>query len=277
MRQLLDPEELRGLEDSLRPIAAQAARLSIPWMLVGAAGRDLILSQALSVRAGRATYDVDIAIQVRDWAEFEQLKNALRLEEGAAPHGEVPHRMILPSGIPIDLVPFGSIEVEGKVEWPPNQEPSLDVRGFAEALQLSVPIALSGGLEVRVPSLETYLCLKLFAWRDRHKRKPQHDSEDIREILKNADGLMRLETLYDENTEVMERNEFDATHACLELMGGRLHSALKPATQLSLQRLLKEQVDPDGDLALIRELGAGKDWIPGLVALLRGVEHGTRL
>ena len=65
----------------------QAARdLAIPYVVVGASARDLVLHYGYGARIKRATADIDFGIQVPDWATFEAIRyklieSAARLEK----------------------------------------------------------------------------------------------------------------------------------------------------------------------------------------------------
>lgn len=266
--------ELAGLTARLSPIARQAGRLGIDWMLIGAAARDLIVGQTLGIPPSRRTEDVDVAIHVASWEAFEELKRALIEDEGGSSHAHIAHRLLLPDLGVIDLVPFGGVESAGKVSWPPAGDPVLDVLGFEEARGDCHRIALPGGLEIRVPRIEHYLCLKLIAWRDRHLRKPMHDAVDLADVLRSADRSFELEELYDEHSRIMEEQEFDPTRASLHILGARLARDLHAATRSALVALLRRETDEDGRLELVRELGIGIRGLEGLRALLRGIEGG---
>jgi predicted nucleotidyltransferase len=51
----------------LRNVAEEARSEGIPYMLVGATARDILLTHVFGLATRRATYDVDFAIAVRDW------------------------------------------------------------------------------------------------------------------------------------------------------------------------------------------------------------------
>lgn len=267
--------DLDELSATLRPIAERAEELGIDWLLIGAAGRDLILGYGHGVPAERATLDVDVAVRLRDWGEFRALVEALRRGDGACPHPAVSHRLVFPGregkGVPVDLVPFGPIEERGEVRWASNADRTLNVRGLREAHRESVRVVLPGPLEVRVLSVESYVCLKLFAWRDRHRAKPRHDAVDLAAVLRHSDRLIDLNELYDRHLSAMRDCEYDPGRAVARIIGERLREALFPETRRILIDLLRNEVDESGPLALVREMGTESTWIPTLRSLLRGV------
>lgn len=54
-----------------------AEKQNIPFFIIGATARDLILQYGYGIHTGRATYDLDIAIYVPDWSAFQHLVDAL--------------------------------------------------------------------------------------------------------------------------------------------------------------------------------------------------------
>ncbi|MDZ7737324.1 MAG: hypothetical protein U5P41_15510 [Gammaproteobacteria bacterium] len=50
--------------------------LGIPYMVVGASARDLVLHYGFNARIKRATADIDVGIQVNNWEEFLVFKTA---------------------------------------------------------------------------------------------------------------------------------------------------------------------------------------------------------
>ena len=68
-------------------ILVEADALQIPIFMAGAMARDLILTYGYGINTGRATTDVDWAMQVESWEQFAAVKNALINTVGG--HGEI--------------------------------------------------------------------------------------------------------------------------------------------------------------------------------------------
>ncbi|MBW2334453.1 MAG: hypothetical protein JRF06_05045, partial [Deltaproteobacteria bacterium] len=74
--------DLSGKIDGFRvrlfeTIAKAAESLNVPFFVVGATARDIILSEGYGIEVGRATKDIDLGVQVPDWSGYEQLKAGL--------------------------------------------------------------------------------------------------------------------------------------------------------------------------------------------------------
>jgi len=98
-------------------IAEVAEELEIPFIVVGAMARDLILHHVYGAPIKRATEDIDFGIQVGTWEEFNWLKS--KLCENGYSEDKQEQRLIDPRGKIVDLVPFGSLQ-DADVLWRGN-------------------------------------------------------------------------------------------------------------------------------------------------------------
>ena len=55
----------------LREIEKVSTRLDIPFFVVGATARDILLEHQFDIKPGRATIDIDIGVLVAGWDQFE--------------------------------------------------------------------------------------------------------------------------------------------------------------------------------------------------------------
>jgi predicted nucleotidyltransferase len=69
----IDPETVAVFDVVSRCVAD----LGIPYVLVGATARDLLLHYGHGAKIQRATADVDFAIEIPSWAAFDALKDSL--------------------------------------------------------------------------------------------------------------------------------------------------------------------------------------------------------
>lgn len=267
----MEPSERTALESTLASLDRQTKRLAIRWLLIGAAGRDLILEETTGRRPARATHDVDVAVLATTWDDYTALRNALVEQERATNDRDNQQRLYLPNGSPLDLIPFGGLEQESTVAWPPDGEPILNVRGLQEAMVHSISVNLKGEQEVQIPSIEMFLCLKLLAWKDRHAEKPMHDSVDLGEVLSYAEDIISLDELHERHVESFAANEWDAGLTVMQVLGERLQRILRPETSSILSAILVEELDEEGRLTLVRELGSDRT-LPKLRALLQGLQ-----
>lgn len=61
----------------LSGLVTAAGKTGVPTLLVGAFVRDIWFEHVHGIRAPRATMDVDIAVLVRDWRQYMELREQL--------------------------------------------------------------------------------------------------------------------------------------------------------------------------------------------------------
>ena len=130
-------------------VARVTRELRLDYFVTGAMARDVLLYHVFGLETGRATLDVDLAVSVDSWREFERVKARL-VETGVVTTDKNrPHRLFYRATLegeryPLDLLPFGA--------------------GYREALVAAEQVELRPGVVVRVASLPSLAVLKLFAW-----------------------------------------------------------------------------------------------------------------
>lgn len=197
-------------------------REGIPYMLVGATARDLLLYHVYGHAVTRATYDLDYAILVDSWEQFNDVKNLLLTIEGFTTKGRNPQRLYY--SLPhtqfdtiIDIIPFGNLEkADRTIAWPPDADIVVNVAAFSDVFGSSIVIEIEPGLSIPVPSLAGLVILKLFAWLDRRDAK---DVQDIRKILETYTDAGNVDRLYDEEPNELELLGFDTVLAGAYLLG----------------------------------------------------------
>ncbi|HBS25705.1 MAG TPA: hypothetical protein DD827_01025 [Gammaproteobacteria bacterium] len=67
----------QGLVDLYADISGHTKALDIDYLVVGAMARDLVLVYGFDSKIERGTRDVDFAINIANWDEFNALRNRL--------------------------------------------------------------------------------------------------------------------------------------------------------------------------------------------------------
>ena len=140
--------------------------LGIPFFVVGAAARDILLEHLHGIEPQRATADIDIGILVSGWEQFHGLKDALIKSAGFKP-GRQEHRLVHPAGIPLDIIPFGQLaKGTTSITWPPDHVIEINIAGFLECYQNAVEVKISTdpGVVIKVASLAGLAILKIISW-----------------------------------------------------------------------------------------------------------------
>jgi len=215
--------------------------LGLPYVVIGATARDLVLHHHYGARIDRVTQDVDFAIQVPDWPAFQALRQAL-LEQGCKSTKKL-HRLISPADGVVDIVPFGEVQQDGsKIAWPPSGEIEMTVLGLAEALQTAVRVSLSAdnGLTIPVATPVGLIILKLIAWTERPAELRVKDARDVTYVL---ESYQRLPAVLDEcygDEELMQAHGWDITLAAAEVLGRHVAPVLLTDTAALLDQLIDE-------------------------------------
>ncbi len=232
----IDPQTVAIFETVNRVIA----ELGIPYVVVGATARDLVLHYGHGARIQRATHDVDFAIEVASWAAFDALKN--RLCEQGFITTQQQHRLISPMKIAVDIIPFGHAEHEQtSIAWPPEGKVVMNTLGFQEACdtaewvriqdkpELDIPVATPVGLSL----------LKFIAWTDRTRDLRRKDATDIAYLLSTYDAIQEVfDALYEEgNIQIMESYDWNITHASAHLLGQHAKNISQANTRQEIIRL----------------------------------------
>ena len=208
----------------LRAVDGAARRLGYQYFLAGATARDLVLTNALGMRPGRATRDIDFGLVLGNWDQFRAFKATL--VAGAKFHADSAAAQRLyyrddSAGweLPVDLIPFGPIaSADSMIAWPPGGDVVLSVAGFDEALRSSLLLQVEQDLLVRAASLPGLAMLKLLAWRDRHLESNK-DASDLYSLIRTYADAGNLDRLYGSELDLLETTAFDMELAGAQLLG----------------------------------------------------------
>lgn len=70
-----------------------AREIELDYLVVGATARDIVLNGIFGLYAGRATGDVDLAVVVAGWPQFEAIKARLVGMDVFVPDEKIAHRL----------------------------------------------------------------------------------------------------------------------------------------------------------------------------------------
>ncbi len=252
--------ELAPLTEVVRQVVRATERAEARIFVAGAFARDLWLWHVHRIRTGRATEDMDFAVQCESWDHFERISESLLSAGFHRPDERVRHRFRHRHGTLVDLVPFGGIErADRTILWPPEEERQMNLLGFREVLDAAVPFSLPGGISVPVVSLPCLAALKLVAWQDRRDIAPGKDAADLTAILRNYGEAGNLERMFAEIPRLEEREDFAIDRAGAELLGVDLVKAVNREFVAALKSFLEGECDPNGELRLARDMSRGDE------------------
>ena len=203
---------LSGEVELYRAVDKAASQLNIPYLIVGAMARDIVMAYGFGAAIERATRDIDFGIQVASWSDFDKLQSQL-IDQGFSQSTE-PQRLISPEEWDldigyIDLVPFGALSDAGDlIAWPPKGEIKMSVLGFAEALNNATHVRIDADPELIVPvaSPPGMALLKLVAWADRDIALRPKDAQDLLYLMNT---YLKIDAMVTEAYESGAMDRFD--------------------------------------------------------------------
>jgi len=256
-------------------ITSVANEKNIKFFIVGATARDLVMHHGFGIEARRATKDIDLAVQVSSWDEFEALKDRL-VETGSFAATRTGQRMLY-GKMPIDIVPFGSIkEADGLISWPPEHEVRMNTLGFDDAYNDAMAVRLkeSPVLDVLVASPQSMAALKIIAWSDRADINPK-DAIDLEFIIQNYLDIGNNERLYEEHIDLLDDN-FDYVRTGARLLGRDIANILGDKAIAVLNQIIEEQTVEGDKFPLVEDMsrgGSGESFEENLT-LLKSLRQG---
>lgn len=215
----------------LARVDAIAREVGVDYLVVGATARTILSVGLVGRPPQRATRDIDVAVAVASWADFERL--ATKLER----RGRSPHSFLV-EGVEVDVVPYGGIESEDRtILWPDDHR--MNVRGISEAVDSAETVLLPGGLATRVPSIPALALLKLLTWWDR-RASTTRDAIDLATMIDWYSSGTYLDRLYDNEMDVLARHDFDPASAGAWLLGSHMAGLLDDAGVAALLRIVED-------------------------------------
>jgi predicted nucleotidyltransferase len=227
-----------------RTVSVAAEALGIPYVVVGAAARDLVLHYGYGARITRATVDVDFGIQVPDPATYEELRR--RLELGGFKTTKTAHRLSSEDGTIIDIVPFGQIAgKDGHVLLPPEETHKLNVIGFQEACANADLVTVQTKPKVTIPvaSPAGLVLLKLVAWTDREAGTRKKDAADLAYLMENYELIPAVSNaLYGAEVEVLKAYDWDISLGGAHLLGNAAASIASRESKSVISNLFNDKI-----------------------------------
>lgn len=243
------------LVELFRAIENVAAASQICYFVVGATARDIILHYGYDVPIKRATADTDLGVEVSSWGEFQTLKQELT-STGLFRTTRASHRLIYKKRLPLDIVPFGSLEHPDKeIIWPPDNTVKMNVLGFEDAYRntqnvrlsdrptLDIPFATPAGLAV----------LKIIAWQDRSPDGSK-DAQDLAYLLSNYQYAGNEERLFNDHQDLLIVTEFDVELSAVRLLGRDMARLMFPATRKVVLEILDRETDNPKRYRLVEDM-----------------------
>jgi predicted nucleotidyltransferase len=213
----------------LDTIADVAESLKVPFFVVGAMARDVILTQGYGIETGRATQDIDLGVQVSDWDGYERLREGLIATGKFRRDKKQAQRLRYKEMLPVGVIPFGAIaEPDDRLSWPPEHETTMSTLGFEAAYHTSISIRIRAkpALHIKFVTLPGLALLKIISWNDNHVRRGR-DALDLLLLMRTYLDAGNQERLFNEEKDLVGE-DFDYVRAGSRLLGRDIAVILSP-------------------------------------------------
>jgi predicted nucleotidyltransferase len=238
MSQPLSQHEL----ECIGAISRLAEDMGIPILVVGASARELAFNSPFNIAPHRSTKDWDFGIRVESWDVYTRFRDAL-LKMGSFHLDPVrENRLVYTTGMMVDLIPFGGLEVNGHIEWPQSKS-EMNVIGFSDAYDHCMEVQLSDNLRIRVALPPVLAALKFLTFADR-KDRTDRDIHDLWNFISNYRYAIQETRLWNEPFVSARGDDFDWSCAGAFLLGYDVASACCLETVERLTPIIAMFVDP---------------------------------
>lgn len=242
------------LKPILEKLTAYFSEEEIHFYVIGATARDIIM-QIHNERSGRTTRDLDIAIAISNWDEFQKVENGIINIDGFKKDPKQKQRFLYLNDFQLDIVPFGEVMKEDdKIFWPPEEEIAMSVLGFSEVNKNTQPILIDGEIEIQVATLAGIFILKTVAWMDRNSRGNK-DADDMAFIINNYHNINEERAVAD-HYDLYEVEEFDVYIAGSRLLGRDIAKLLSgyDSTKKKVTKIIMSEVEKGEESRLINQI-----------------------
>lgn len=243
---------------TLRELCEATAALDVQACLIGAQARVIWLEHIHDRSADRATSDTDFAIQINDWAQFEDLSKHLIEQCRWRKDQKQAQRFFSSGGRIVDLIPCGGVAESHQVSFPPEHTHRMDVRGFELALSEGVLLFVDD-CPMMIAPLHVLVLLKIISWWDRESGK-EKDAEDLVSLLSSHADTEALDMLaLNEHADLYEQED-DHELRGARLVGRLIAMAADESTLSLADTILRDALDEGGAMKLVLQAARA---IPG--------------
>lgn len=244
------------LYDTLKALSKVMYDLQLDVYVVGALARDIAMEILKMPPSPRRTADLDVAIALKDWSQFELLKEQLLKNNFVK--GKPKQRFYYKgedgnNDYEIDIVPFGKLETDEKVAWPPEGNPEMSVKCFKDVMNIADTVVIDDTIIVKMAPLSGQFLIKFDTWIDRHMLTDK-DAADMLYIMDNfyLAYVSFKQPVPDEVQETSER--FDLLNGGARWIACEMREFLTNEHLQFYTNQLQEQIELDENSPLIRTM-----------------------
>ncbi len=243
----------------LKPILLELTdyfkKAGISFFVIGATARDIFM-ELHNQKSGRLTYDLDIAITVNDWEQWQKVEKEIVSLENFTKDKDQKQRFIYKGKFQLDIVPFGEImNQDYKIFWPPNEKLAMSVLGFSAADEASLKVNVDDEIKIKIATLNSIFLLKIVAWKDRN-HKSNKDADDMGFILENYLNINAKRAAMEHYDEVYGVEPHSEIIGGATLLGKDINELLNahPDTKISIVDILNSEIKRKEESKLINQI-----------------------
>lgn len=244
------------LAETLSALSECYAAIGSEVYVVGAAARDIALRLLNVEDTPRRTLDLDVAVALSDWSQYNKLSAIMQQNNFVKAEALQRFYYLGKDGrnrYEVDVVPFGEVEKDGLIAWPPEGSPVMSVKCFSEVMSHADKVTVDEDFSFRLAPLSGQFLLKLDTWSDRHLHTKK-DVSDMIYIMQNvyvpyALSRSPFPTDIDTDTET-----FDPTVAGAEWIAIDLKGMLSTEHQSYYADMLQSEIDKEEESELINDI-----------------------
>lgn len=243
--------------DVLTLVSKAADSLDLDFFVIGASARDILFKLVYNINIYRGTNDIDFCVKVRNWSDYNKLKDKLLLDGFSA--SKIIHKFSYKSIPGIDIIPFGKISINSdSITWPDHQTKEMSVLGFEECFSDSESVIINNkpNIFVKVASVRGLVIMKLISWKDGYPSRAR-DANDILFIIKNYLSAGNEERLFKENNDLIN-DDFDFEFTGAILLGRDISNLANKKTLSFLKNLIDTEIKNDIDSKFVHDMISGE-------------------
>jgi len=232
----------------------------IELFVVGASARDIVLQHGYGIQPKLGTDDIDFAIQIAAWGDFDSLKERLIATGKYQADKKITHRLYFLGKKPIDIIPFGALVGENhQLSWPPSYEFNMNMRGYNEAYESAIKIRITDDpvVEIKVVAPAAYVVLKLIAWSDRAD-KTNKDALDIALLMHTYMDVDNTQRLADEHVDLTQDDDYTYHKAGARMLGRDMARLCTADTLDFIKTLLEKETGEQKKYKLVEGMARGE-------------------
>lgn len=235
-------------------------KLSIDFYLIGAVARDIWYATGNAISTG--TRDVDFAVFIAKHEDYDALRKFLVQEKNFVESRTNAFTVVSPEGLVVDILPFGEIEIDDKINFAGEGLTSININGLEEVYNSGTAnIEFENGHAFVVATLPAIVLLKLISFDDRPEQRLK-DARDIASIIQNYFDL-QSDNIYENHNDLFDDDKFSLQKASARVIGREIKIIVESNTVLKerITRILTEHIKQGEESVFIRNLQSEDNFV----------------